>query len=228
MRVTAVILAAGRGRRMGGDDNKTFLPIAGQPLLEHTIRAFAASPRIDEIVLVVAPNEEEDRVRGILPTAPPTVSLIPGGDVRRDSSIAGVEAASGEIVLIHDGARPFPSLELIDRVIRGAVEHDACVPVLPLADTVRPIADDGLLGVDRIDRRGLARIQTPQGFKASLIRRALPFSSPEVPDDAAAVLALGEKVWGVPGEPTNLKVTVPEDLPLAEAIAERLRNRNTR
>jgi len=225
MRVTAVILAAGRGHRMGGSDSKTFLPIAGQPLLAHAFRAFATSPMIDEIILVVAPDEE-DRVRGMLPPAALSISFVPGGDVRRDSSIAGVEAASGEIVLIHDGARPFPSPALIERVIRGAVEHGACAPVLPVADTLRPIADDGLLLPDPVDRRGLVRIQTPQGFRASLIRRALPLSPPDVTDDAGAVLALGGEVWGVTGEPTNLKVTVPGDLPLAEAIAQRLQSRN--
>jgi 2-C-methyl-D-erythritol 4-phosphate cytidylyltransferase len=218
MRVSAVILAAGRGRRMGGDANKVFLSIAGEPLLVRTFRAFVASERIDEIVLVVGPGEEA-RVRDLLPAARFETTVVPGGAMRRDSAIAGVEAAYGEIVLIHDGARPFPSPELIERVIVGAVEHGACVPTLPVIDTLRRGSADGSLSAGDIERCELVRIQTPQGFRTSLIRRALALAPPDAPDDASAVLVLGEVVWPVAGEPTNLKVTVPEDLPLAEAVA---------
>jgi len=218
MRVSAVILAAGRGRRMRRDANKVLLSIAGAPLLVHTFRAFAASPRVDEIVLVVGPGEEA-QVRGLLPPFPRTTAIVPGGGMRRDSAIAGVEAARGDIVLIHDGARPFPSLDLIERVIDGAVEHGACVPILPVVDTLRRSPAEGSLCAEDVDRRDLVRIQTPQGFRRSLIRRALPLCPADAPDDAAAVFALGEAVWPVAGEPANLKVTVPGDLPLAEAIA---------
>jgi 2-C-methyl-D-erythritol 4-phosphate cytidylyltransferase len=222
MRVSAVILAAGSGRRMARGENKAFVSIAGNPLLSHTLRAFSLSPRISEIVLVVRACEE-DRVRALLPDGLPPVSIVPGGDHRRDSAIAGVAAAGGQIVLIHDGARPFPSIELIERVVDGAIQHGACIPVLPVVDTIRPTKDDGFLGDRLLDRSRLARAQTPQGFETELIRRALALVPPDVPDDAAAVLALGSAVWTVPGEPTNLKVTAPDDLPLAEAIGERLR-----
>jgi 2-C-methyl-D-erythritol 4-phosphate cytidylyltransferase len=221
MRVTAVILAAGRGRRMEGAENKAFLSIAGEPLLSHTIRAFSQSSRISEIVLVVRAGEE-DLVGALLPSGAPPVSIVRGGDARRDSALAGVSAVAGKIVLIHDGARPFPSIELIDRVIDGAIQHEACIPVLPVVDTIRSTRDDGFLSDRLLDRSGLTRAQTPQGFHTQLIRRALAASPPDVPDDAAAVLALGSEVWSVPGEPTNLKVTSPADLILAEAIGEKL------
>ena len=223
MRVTAVILAAGRGRRMERGENKAFLSIAGSPLLSHTLRAFSRSPRISEIVVVVRACEE-DRVRALLPDGLPPVSIVPGGDVRRDSAIAGVAAAAGRIVLIHDGARPFPSMELIERVVDGVIQHEACIPVLPIVDTVRPTKDDGFLSDRLLDRSGLTRAQTPQGFLTELIRQALALSPPNISDDASAVLALGSAVWTVPGEPTNLKVTAPEDLVLAEAIAEKLQS----
>ena len=220
MRVTAVILAAGRGCRMGGSENKVFLPIGGFSLLTWTLSALMAASRINEIVVVAQP-EDVDRIQPLCPAGRIQTSIVPGGAVRRDSAVAGVQAASGEIVLIHDGARPFPSLELIDRVIDGAVEHGACIPILPVVDTLRRV-DERLVRRDPIDRTGLVRVQTPQGFRTSLIRRALPLSSPDAPDDAAAVLALGERVWTVAGEPINLKVTTSADLPLAEDIAGRL------
>jgi len=217
MRVTAVILAAGRGRRMGGSENKVLLPIAERSLLAWTLEAFMTSSRIDEIVVVAQP-EEMDRIRSLCPAGTPQTLIVSGGAVRRDSATAGVQAASGEITLIHDGARPFPSLELIDRVIDGTVEHGACIPVLPVVDTLRR-ADERLVCQDQIDRKGLVHVQTPQGFRTSLIRHALSLSPPDASDDATAVLALGEKVWTVPGEPFNLKVTTFADLLVAEAIA---------
>jgi len=219
VRASAVILAAGRGHRIGSGENKAFLPIADRPLLVWTLLAFADVPEVSEIVLVVAPGEKE-RVRRLLQTGLPPATLVGGGDVRRDSALAGVDAASGEIVLIHDGARPFASVELIGRVLAGAIEVGACVPVLPIVDTLREIAPGDSLTAAVLDRERIVRVQTPQGFRRSLIRRALQTAEPDVPDDAGAVLALGEAVRPVPGEETNLKVTVPGDLPLAEAIAE--------
>ena len=119
---------------------------------------------------------------------------------------------------------PFVHLHLHTQysLLDGAIQHEACIPVLPIVDTVRPTKDDGFLSDGLLDRSGLTRAQTPQGFHTELIRRALALSPPDVPDDAAAVLALGSAVWTVPGEPTNLKVTAPADLILAEAIGERL------
>jgi len=217
MRVTAVILAAGSGRRMGEKRNKVYLPIKGIPLLAYTLRSFARSPRIDEIVLVVRKGEGEE-ARAI-PFEGRPLSIVTGGKERRDSALAGVEAASGEIVLIHDGARPFPSVKLIDRVIDGAIAHGACIPVIHSPDTIRALNEDGTVKRDRIDRSRIVRVQTPQGFRADLIRRALAKSDPKIPDDAEAVLALGESVFTVAGEEKNIKVTRPTDLEIAEAIA---------
>lgn len=221
MRVTAVLLAAGRGRRMGRGENKAFAIVSGTPLLGLTIRAFARCASIDEIVIVAAAGERE-RVSALLPAVSQPIRIVDGGAERRDSSRAGVETASGDIVLLHDGARPFASAQLIDRVIAGAIEHGACVPVLPVVDTLRHVEVNGALACETLDRSAVARIQTPQAFRRELIRRALETCPPDAPDDAAAVLALGERVVAVAGEPTNLKVTTPEDLALAEAIAVKL------
>jgi len=218
VRVSAVILAAGRGRRMGKEENKVFLPLRGLPLIEHTLRAFSRAPRVDEIILVVRAGEE-GKASAIRLSGDKPLLIVAGGKERRDSSLAGVEAASGEIVLIHDGARPFPSIELIERVIDGAAAHGACIPVVRPSDTVRPLNDDGTVSPERLDRSKIVYIQTPQGFRTDLIRGSLAESDPRIPDDAEALLASGRPVFTVQGEPTNLKVTTPADLAIAEALA---------
>jgi len=218
MRVSAVILAAGRGRRMERDKNKVYLPICGKPLLEWTLSSFARSNRIDEIVLVVRHGEEGEartiRFEGGVP-----LLIVNGGETRRDSSLAGVETASGEIVLIHDGARPFVSNRLIERVTDGAIAHGACIPVIPFPDTLRFLNDDKTVSRDPIDRARIVRVQTPQGFRRELILTALENSDPRIPDDAEAILAAGRPVFTVEGDPMNLKVTRPADIEIADTIA---------
>ncbi len=228
MRVTAVIVAAGRGTRMGGAANKVLLPLAGLPILAHVLAAFADAPRISEIVLVAREGEEED-VTSLLPARARTrTRIVRGGAERRDSSLFGVRAASGDLVLIHDAARPLVSRELIDRVIDGTIAHGACVPVVPVVDTVRRVGPAGLLP-DVIERFGLVAIQTPQGFRTEVILRGLAETTGlTLPDDAAAVLACGLPVSVVDGERENLKVTTASDLALAEAFLAQRRRRVVR
>ena len=222
MRVSAIIVAAGRGVRMGAAENKVFLPLDGTPILTRTIAAFASAPRVSEIV-VVAREGEEEKVASLLPPgAAGRVRIVQGGAERRDSSLAGVRAATGDVVLIHDGARPLVSAGLIDRVIDGAAAHGACVPTLAAVDTVRRVDRSGFLAPAIVERAGLVNIQTPQGFRTDLIRRCLADAvDPALPDDAAAVLAVGIPVVTVTGEPSNLKVTTAADLALAEALLAR-------
>lgn len=219
MQVSAIIVAAGRGARMGAAENKLFLPLGGTPILTRTIAAFADSPRVSEIV-VVAREGEEEKVASLLPPgAAGRVRIVRGGAARRDSSLAGVRAATGDVVLIHDGARPLVSAGLIDRVIDGAAAYGACVPALAAVDTVRRVDGAGFLLPPVIERAGLVNIQTPQGFRTDLIGRCLASAvDPALPDDAAAVLAAGVPVVTVAGEPGNLKVTTVADLALAEAL----------
>jgi 2-C-methyl-D-erythritol 4-phosphate cytidylyltransferase len=217
MRVSAVILAAGRGDRMKTKENKIYLPVGGRPLLFHALSAFALSQCVAEVILVVQARDEE-RARDLLNVAPCPVHIVPGGATRRDSAEAGVEAASEDVILIHDGARPFPSSELIGRVVDGAVHHNACVPILPVVDTLRYVTNDAWMSDRLVSRIDLVRVQTPQGFRTSLIRRCFAEDTSEVTDDAGIALACGEPVWTVPGEPFNLKVTTPRDFELAEAI----------
>lgn len=202
---------------MGADRNKVFLPVSGRPLLAHTIESFAGIDRIVEIILVVHPDDEND-VRALMPADGLPWSIAHGGAHRRDSALAGVRAARGDTVLIHDGARPFPSSSLIEQVIEATIACGACIPVLPVVDTLRRVEGDRLQE-ETIERDRMVRIQTPQGFSTERIRDALERSGPTITDDAAAVLAAGGTVWTVPGESTNLKVTTRDDLAMANAIA---------
>ncbi|MCD5416296.1 2-C-methyl-D-erythritol 4-phosphate cytidylyltransferase [Candidatus Bipolaricaulota bacterium] len=216
--VTAVLLAAGSGSRVGAGENKIYLKIRGKPLLSYTLATFSESPLVDEIVLVIA-GDDEHRATPLVAGLAKQVRIVHGGRRRQDSSRAGVEQARGRIVLIHDVARPFLSRELIARVLSGVEEHGACVPVLPVVDTLRYRNKNELLCSQPVEQRGLLQMQTPQGFERELIARALDCNDCRFTDDAGAVLASGRPVWTVPGDAMNLKVTTKEDLSLAEAIA---------
>lgn len=217
MSVTAVILAAGRGERMNAPMNKALLPLAGEPILAYSVRAFAEVAAVNEIVVVTQAGEEE-QVRKIAVPLSPTVKIVPGGERRQDSARAGVGAANGEIVLIHDAARPFPSRALIARVIAETERHGACVPVIPVADTLRYADQDGFLRPQAVTRDGLFRVQTPQGFFRTQILGALTTTRETITDDASAVLAAGGVVYTTPGEETNIKLTTKADLLLASAL----------
>jgi len=217
-RVSAVILAAGRGTRIGADRNKVYLKIASRPLLSYTLTTFAVCEKIDEIILVIAPGEESDASK-LTSAIEKDTKIVHGGARRQDSSFAGISACSGDIVLSHDAARPFVSSKLIARLIDATREHGACVPVLPVVDTIRLGALDLPLESGTVDRSKLLRMQTPQGFSRALIQKALSETDNDVTDDAAAVLELGTEVWTVAGEETNIKVTTRDDLVFAEMIA---------
>lgn len=218
MRATGVILAAGRGERCGVGENKVLARLGGSPLLCHCLSAFVRSGVVGELVVVARPGEE-GKVKA-LATAPIPVQVVPGGDRRQDSARAGAQAAKGEFVLIHDGARPLVSPALIQRVLAAAEEHGAAVPTLPECDTLRYL-DDGFLRPEPLVRERLVRIQTPQGFRRDVLLAAFREAERrglELPDDAAAVFAWGGRVAAVQGEPWNLKITHPEDLTLAERL----------
>ncbi|MFC2099954.1 2-C-methyl-D-erythritol 4-phosphate cytidylyltransferase [Candidatus Bipolaricaulota bacterium] len=218
MNVSAIILAAGLGERMGSEHNKILLDICGRPLLLYSVRAFGQVSAIGEIVIVVRAGEEA-AVQAALEGFDRPIRFVQGGEVRRDSSLSGVRAARGEHVLIHDGARPFATSALIERVIEAAARHSAAIPVLPAADTLHVRRSDAATLVRTLDRTSIVQAQTPQGFARSLVLDALERAPESVTDDAAAVLALGHAVHCVDGDPRNLKVTRPEDVVMAESIA---------
>lgn len=184
----------------------------------HSVRAFLAAEVVEELIVVARPGMEF-RVAALLQDLDFPVRVVTGGPRRRDSSLAGVEVAQGEYVLIHDAARPLVGAELIRRVLRAAEEHGAAVPVLPVVDTLR-YAENGFLKPETLPRSGLVAIQTPQGFRRDLLLPALRASEENLPDDAAALLVRGIPVAVVPGDPRNLKITFPEDLALAAVLLQ--------
>jgi 2-C-methyl-D-erythritol 4-phosphate cytidylyltransferase len=220
MTASAVILAAGRGERMRTGIRKAFLDLAGRPLFVHAVDAFARISRIAEIIVAVHPHDLE-AARSAVALPDRGVRFVAGGATRRESSLAGIRAATGDTVLIHDGCRPFVTAALIDRVLDGVERHGAVVPILSPTETLYRRDVDGHRLRQIVDRASIARAQTPQGFRRSLILRCLEAADPTVTDDASAALAVGEPVFTVDGEASNLKVTHPEDLRWAEAFADR-------
>lgn len=216
--ISGILLAAGRGARVGIEENKVYVEIAHRPLLLHALSPFLRSPLIDEIIIVVA-REEKERAASLVQGMKKEIRFVYGGEQRQDSSLAGIEEATGDIVLIHDVARPFPSQALIARVVTGVRQYGACVPVIPVADTLRYQDEVSGLLREQVSRQGLLRMQTPQGFKRELIRGCLRMSNASLSDDAQAALAAGVRVWTVSGEAINLKITTTGDIELAEAIA---------
>ena len=209
---------------MAGVD-KLMAPIGDRPLLAWTVAAVAAAPEVERIVLVVAP-EAVDPIRSA-PWLPAKVSaVVAGGPRRQDSVVAGLawlDAAArppidDRIVLVHDGGRPAVSAALVGAVARAAAEHGAAIPVVPIVETVKRVDGDRIAAT--LDRAELRAAQTPQGVRASVLRAALaihPADGPESWTDEAALLeACRIPVHAVPGDPTNLKVTTPDDLGRAE------------
>jgi 2-C-methyl-D-erythritol 4-phosphate cytidylyltransferase len=217
----AILVAAGRGERMGAGRPKAFLPIGGQPMLLRAAHAFEAASAVDAIVAVV-PRADIAEARDILAAVSKLRSVVAGGQRRQDSVLEGMKEAPPAfegVVLVHDAARPFVEPDLIDAVARAAGQNGAALPVLGLVETVKRVRDGRV--VETVDRGELAGAQTPQGFRFSLLARAYEAAARDrvtLTDEAMAVERLGETVVAVPGSPRNRKLTTPEDLAWAEEL----------
>jgi 2-C-methyl-D-erythritol 4-phosphate cytidylyltransferase len=209
---------------MGGELPKAFLPMAGTPLLAHTIRQFEACSGVGEVVVLAPPEDGEQMAEALVKRYGFTkVShIVPGGAERQDSVYAGLKALGPavDLVLIHDGARPFVSPDLIDRIITETRVWQAVVAAIPVRDTIKEIGEDGSV-LKTLNRDRLWEIQTPQGFQYPLLLKAYEKAFQDRfygTDDAALVERLGIEVKVVPGSRFNLKITTPEDLALGEAL----------
>jgi len=219
----ALVPAAGSGSRMGGGLPKQYLPLSGRPLIEHTLRALAAHPRIERVYIVLSPEDGWWEGQGI--ALDKLVVLRCGGAARADSVMNGLKAIAGEIaaddwVLVHDAARPCLRPEQLDRMLAALADDEVGgILAVPVADTLKR-AGEGRRIAATVPREGLWQAQTPQMFRHGLLLQALQAAGSAVTDEASAVERMGLQPKLVEGDARNLKVTYPRDLELAALILQ--------
>jgi 2-C-methyl-D-erythritol 4-phosphate cytidylyltransferase len=222
MDVTAIIVAAGQGKRLGTALPKAFVPLAGKPLFAHSLAVLDSHPAVNRTVLAV-PEANQEEARGLveaLQCAKPVV-VTAGGSERWLSVANGVAAAPEESdwMLVHDAARPFVTHEVVDAILAATASYRAVITVTEVADTVRTV--DGDRAGDTVDRDSLVRVGTPQLFRREDLLKGFELapSLPQPPTDEAVLMQkLDIDVGTAPGDPMNFKVTSPEDLKLAELL----------
>ncbi len=221
--VSAVIVAGGRGKRMGAGINKVFLPLAGREILAHTISAFERCPEIDEIVVVTSADCMERVKRIISEKNTKPITVTEGGAERQDSVYNGLMASRGDIAVIHDGARCLITPEEISAVIADAVKYGAAAVGVTVKDTLKSIDENGMI-LSTIDRERTVQIQTPQVFKLSEIKRLherVQKDGIAVTDDCSVFEHYGLPVHVTFGSYDNIKITTPEDISIGEQILAR-------
>lgn len=223
----AIIVAGGSGKRMLHDRPKQYVSLAGTPILARTLIAFENTPSIGSIILVVPVGDRDyvsDEIVGRYSICK-IKQIQAGGEARQDSVRKGLEMIHGgdDIIVIHDGVRPFITQELIDLSIREAAQSGAVVPVVHSTDTVKIIDNNGIIR-DTPERAYLRLAQTPQTFRREIILKAYESAYREGfygTDDASLVERVGMPVKTIPGLPYNIKLTTPEDLVLGEFLLKR-------
>lgn len=224
---TAIVLAAGQGKRMGTKVQKQYLEIEGKPVLYYSLKAFEDSLVIDEIVLVVGENQKEYCEKEIVSKYGITKvkEIVQGGAERYNSVWNGLQEVEEGYIFIHDGARPFVNEEILQRVYAEVLAEKACVVGMPVKDTIKIANAEGYADTTP-DRNLLWQIQTPQVFETSLVKKAykklMEQDNIKVTDDAMVVeQMLGNKVKLVIGSYENIKITTPEDLKIAEIFLKK-------
>lgn len=229
MQVFAILPAAGVGTRMAAAQPKQFLELNGLPILIHSLRAFAAVPRVTAIYVAVRTSEIE-RVQAQIAEYSGQfgfanrVHVVAGGENRQESvahALAALDSQDDDIVLVHDAVRPLIDIKTIDRTIDAVIEHGAAIVGLPAIDTVKQVerTAHGALITSTIPREFVVLAQTPQGFRCDILKRAFAEAGADGflgTDEASIVERAGNPVAVVPGSPVNLKITQPGDLALAE------------
>lgn len=219
----AIIAAAGAGTRMASDRPKQFLLLAGTPVIFHTLKVFEQCDSIHEVI-VVLPAEES---AGFLSMAGKiglrkVARVVPGGATRAESvkrGLMSIRSATAEIVAVHDGVRPFVTVEEISNTVAAAHADGAAILVAPVTDTIKQVSDRSV--IKTLDRGGLGRALTPQCFRYELLREAYQradVNDPSLTDESALVEQLGHRVSVVEGSARNIKITTAEDLLIAEAL----------
>lgn len=218
-RVTAIIVAAGKGRRFGRP--KQFSVLKGKTVLDRCLEKFDTHQKVSEIILVL--NDERQKKR-YLRRYNKIAAVVKGGKRRQDSVFSGlsrVDPNKADIVLVHDGVRPLVDRDLIGRVIDAACNKGAAIPVIPVEDTVKIVENRRVKNT--LDRKSTYRVQTPQGFLYKTLREAMDKARRENfygTDEASLVERAGKKIHVVLGDARNIKITTPRDLRIAEALLE--------
>lgn len=227
MKTGVIIVAGGKGTRIGGQTKKQYLTIAGKEILAHTIEAFEKVSVVDEIVLVVGEEDiryvENEIVQRYGYTK--VTQIVAGGKERKDSVWNGICVLGDYVdyIMIHDGARPFIQEKEIKACLEGAVKEGAALVAVPVKDTIKQVDSKGMV-VGTPERSTLWAVQTPQAFERELLVEAHLHGQRmrvEATDDAMLVEALGRKVWVVEGDYRNIKITTPEDLVIGEVFVRK-------
>jgi 2-C-methyl-D-erythritol 4-phosphate cytidylyltransferase len=222
---TAVIVAAGKGKRFGFDYPKQFADLGGKPILERTLAVFERCDRVDQVAVVLPPEDFERHAARVRSWHFARIcSYIKGGEARHISVWNGLLslAPETEVILVHDGVRPFVTENLIAAVIDGAIRHGACIPGVMPKDTIKSI--NGHFVGSTLERKLLVQTQTPQGFQKGLLISAYEKAKEQgrfSTDDASLVEQNGHRVFVIPGDYGNIKITSPEDLLLARTLLEK-------
>jgi len=226
MKVGAIIPAAGRGKRIGASVPKQFLEIQGKPLLHHTLTVFASCKLIDYVVLVMPRADVDEMGEDWLNKYEIVRKVVVGGEQRQDSVYNGFSSLEEgtDIVVVHDGVRPFTTPQMIIATVEAAQQHGAAITAIPVSDTVKQAADGFVK--QTVSRDGLWRVQTPQAFQCGLLQQAFKKAKKDSyygTDEGSLVEYLGERVKIVPGSELNIKITRKEDLVLGESLLSRIR-----
>ncbi|ULL13360.1 2-C-methyl-D-erythritol 4-phosphate cytidylyltransferase [Paenibacillus sp. H1-7] len=228
-----VIVAAGKGSRMGTKESKQYLHLNGKPILVHTLALFERIAEVDTIVLVTG-TEDVERCRGYVEQYRLTKvrHIVAGGKERQDSVYKGLQQLEGSVewVMVHDGVRPFAAEEHVIACWRKVMETEAAVLAVPVKDTIKVVDPSGTIQ-STPDRRSLWAIQTPQAFRLSLLLNAYQQAEKDAflgTDDAMLVERIGTPVQVVEADYYNIKITTPEDLPWAQWILQNVRGEDKR
>ena len=226
MSAAAIIVAGGLGTRMGARVNKIFMEVAGRSILEHSLELFESDPRVHQVVLV-ARQEDLSQCEPLRARFSKLSTIVPGGDVRHRSEFAGLRLLAAQIdsggvdtVLVHDAVRPFATHALVDRLVAGVAQTIGCIPGLPAGRAIALVADGWIAGYPP----NLWTVQTPQAFQATWLLEAHNKAVRQgfIGTDTASVVEwAGGDVSVIEGEVDNIKITTPEDLARAAAIASR-------
>lgn len=222
--VSAIVLAGGRGKRMGTIQSKQYINLNGKPILYYTLKQFIKNELVHKVILVVSEDELEYCKNEVLEKYRLNVDkVVFGGNERQDSVYNALsELENSDIVLIHDGARPFVSQKIINDAVKYAKAHKAAAPGVMPKDTIKIKGEDSF-SISTLDRSRAVAIQTPQAFDFNLIydcHKKIKESGTLVTDDTMVAELFGNKVYIYDGEYTNIKITTPEDLILAEYLVK--------